>query len=81
MRGKSFESVMKVMTGLQHASADQLIKAMLNGGYFDDLPETIRSGFAEQVMKTLPFLRNKLAGHRQGADVVNVPVIYGELAM
>ncbi len=44
-------------------------------------PETIRSGFAEQVMKTLPFLRNKLAGHRQGADVVNVPGIYGELAM
>jgi hypothetical protein len=54
------------MTGLQHANADQLIKAMLSQKYFDDLPEDIRSGFAEQVMKTLPFMRNKLAGHGQG---------------
>lgn len=79
--GKSFESVMKVMTGLHHASADQLIKEMLSQGYFDDLPESVRSGFAEQVMKTLPFMRNKLAGHGQGAEIVDVPVVYGELAM
>lgn len=79
--GKSFESVMKVMTGLQNANADQLIKAMQSQGYFDDLPESIRSGFAEQVMKTLPFLRNKLAGHGQGAEIVDVPVVYGELAV
>lgn len=78
---KSFESVMKVMTGLQHANADQLIKGMLSQGYFDDLPEDVRSGFAEQVMKTLPFLRNKLAGHGQGAVIIDVPVVYGELAM
>jgi hypothetical protein len=79
--GKSFESVMKVMTGLEHANADQLIKAMSAQNYFDDLPESIRFGFAEQVMKTLPFLRNKLAGHGQGAAIVSVPVVYGELAM
>ena len=71
------------MTGRQNANAnaDQLIKAMLSQGYFDDLPESIRSGFAEQVMKTLPFLRNKLAGHGQGAEIVDVPVVYGELAV
>jgi hypothetical protein len=79
--GKSFESVMKVMTGLEHANADLLIKAMMSQNYFDDLPESIRLGFAEQVMKTLPFLRNKLAGHGQGAEIVDVPVVYGELAM
>lgn len=79
--GKSFESVMKVMTGMQHATADQLIKAMLSQKYFDDLPESIRSGFAAQVMKTLPFLRNKLAGHGQGAEIVDVPPVYGELAI
>ncbi len=79
--GKSFESVMKVMTGLHHASADRLIREMLSQGYFDDLPESIRSGFAEQMMKTLPFMRNKLAGHGQGAEIVDVPVVYGELAM
>jgi hypothetical protein len=58
-----------------------LIKAMLSQGYFDDLPESIRGGFAEQVMKTLPFLRNKLAGHGQGAQIVEIPSPYGELAM
>jgi hypothetical protein len=79
--GKSFESVMKVMTGIEHANADQLIKAMLTQDYFADLPESTRVGFAEQVMKTLPFLRNKLAGHGQGAEIIDVPVIYGELAM
>ena len=79
--GKSFESVMKVMTGLEHANADLLIKAMMSQNYFDDLPESIRLGFAKQVMKTLPFLRNKLAGHGQGAEIVDVPVVYGELAM
>ncbi len=72
---------MKVMTGLEHASADQLIKAMASKGYFDDLPATARLGFADQVMKTLPFIRNKLAGHGQGAGVVNVPAAYGELAI
>ena len=72
---------MKVMTGLEHANADLLIKAMMSQNYFDDLPESIRLGFAKQVMKTLPFLRNKLAGHGQGAEIVDVPVVYGELAM
>lgn len=79
--GKSIESVMKVMTGLPHANADQLIKALASQGYFDDLPESMRTGFAEQVMKTLPFLRNKLAGHGQGAEIVDVPIVYGELSL
>lgn len=78
---KSFESVMKVLTGEAHASADQLIKHMLGQKYFDDLPGSLRAGFAEQVMKTLPFLRNKLAGHGQGAEIVTVPPAYGELAL
>lgn len=79
--GKSFESVMKVITGKEHASADQLIKAMQSDGYFNDLPESMRVGFSDQVMKTLPFLRNKLAGHGQGAAIIDVPVVYGELAV
>jgi hypothetical protein len=72
---------MKVLTGEEHANADQLIKHMLTQDYFDDLPDSIRAGFAEQVMKTLPFLRNKLAGHGQGAGIVTVPPLYGELAL
>jgi hypothetical protein len=78
---KSVESVMKVMTGGQNANADQLIKLMLNQNYFDDLPAGVREGFAQQVMKTLPFLRNKLAGHGQGAEAIDIPPVYGELAL
>lgn len=77
----SFESVMKVLTGLQNANADRLIKELISTGYFNDLPEAVRAGFADQVLKTLPFLRNKLGGHGQGAHVVQVPHVYGNLAM
>ncbi len=79
--GKSFESVMKVLTGRASGNADQLIKALRDDGYFDDLPEDFRSGFCEQVLKSLPTLRNKLGGHGQGKTVVAVPAIYGELSI
>ncbi|WP_157182379.1 AbiJ-NTD4 domain-containing protein [Methylobacterium sp. WSM2598] len=78
---KSFESVLKVLTGQPQMNVDQLVKSMVAQNYFDDLPETMRAGFADQVLKTLPFLRNKLAGHGQGADIVEIPAVYGELAL
>ena len=79
--GKSFESVLKVITGLDNANANKLIDEMVNQGFFDDLPSDIRPGFKHNVMTVLPFLRNKLGGHGQGADVVEVPETYGVLAI
>ncbi|MGI4748203.1 MAG: AbiJ-NTD4 domain-containing protein [Janthinobacterium lividum] len=79
--GHSFESVMKVLTGSEHANADRLIKELAAKGYFDDLPEGVRAGFADQVLKALPFLRNKLGGHGQGAAVITIPPAYGELTI
>ena len=35
----------------------------------------------DQVLKALPFLRNKLGGHGQGAAVVDIPPAYGDLAV
>ena len=78
--GKSFESVLKVITGLGNVNADKLITGLLRQGFFDDLPSEIRPGFTNQVMKALPFLRNSLGGHGQGAVVVEVPEAYGNLA-
>lgn len=77
----SFESVMKVLTNLEHANSDKLIKELGSQGLFDDLPESVRSGFMDQVLKALPFLRNKLGGHGQGAAVVDIPPVYGNLAI
>ncbi|MGH7120856.1 MAG: AbiJ-NTD4 domain-containing protein [Acetobacteraceae bacterium] len=79
--GHSFESVMKVLTGAEHANADRLLKELLRKAYFDDLPENARVGFIDQVLKALPFMRNKLGGHGQGAAVVNIPQSYGDLAV
>ena len=79
--GKSFESVLKVITGLSNVNADKLISELLTQGFFDDLPSDIRLGFKSQVMMAVPFLRNKLGGHGQGAAVVEVPEAYGELAI
>ncbi|CUX65200.1 conserved hypothetical protein [Agrobacterium tumefaciens str. Kerr 14] len=81
LAGHSFESVMKVLTKLDHANGDRLIKELGAQGYFDDLPEAIRAGFMDQVLRALPFLRNKLGGHGQGKDIVAIPLAYGDLAI
>jgi len=72
---------MKVLTKLEHANGDKLIKELGSQGFFDDLPNSVRNGFMDQVLKALPFLRNKLGGHGQGAAVVDVPPAYGDLAI
>ncbi|MTJ82853.1 MAG: hypothetical protein F8N37_17850 [Telmatospirillum sp.] len=78
---KSLESTMKVLTGLEHENAANLVKALLEAGYLDDLPESVRLGFGSTVLMSLPFLRNKLGGHGQGGTVVEVPSAYGHLAL
>jgi hypothetical protein len=72
---------MKVLTKLEHANGDKLIKELGSQGFFDDLPNSVRNGFMDQVLKALPFLRNKLGGHGQGAAVVDIPPAYGDLAI
>ncbi|MGY8666209.1 hypothetical protein Q3C01_28200 [Bradyrhizobium sp. UFLA05-109] len=79
--GHSFESVMAVLTNLEHANGDRLIKELGAQSFFDDLPESVRGGFMDQVLKALLFLRNKLGGHGQGRGVVAVPLAYGDLAI
>jgi hypothetical protein len=79
--GHSFESVMKTLAGLEHANADRLLEELNVQGYFDDLPSSVRTGFVDQVLKAPPFLRNKLGGHGQGAEVVVIPPLYGDLAI
>lgn len=79
--GHSFESVMKVLTGLERGNATTLISELAARGFFDDLPENVRRGFVDQVLKALPFLRNNLGGHGQGAAVVKIPPLYGHLTV
>lgn len=79
--GKSVESVLKVLTGQNQATARRLVNELLAKGFFDDLPEDVRRGFVDRVMFTVSFLRNNLGGHGQGSVVTEVPTAYGALAV
>ena len=81
LAGHSLESLMKALTGDDQSSADVLIKKLRGAGFFDDLPDNARNGFTDQVLKALPFMRNRLGGHGQGAEVLTVGRPYAELAV
>lgn len=78
---KSFESTMKCLLGRTDGSAAALIGGLSEGGFFDDLPENMRKSFGDQVLTALPYLRNRLGGHGQGAEVHEVPEEYADLAL
>lgn len=62
----SFESVLKTVLKHEDGNASVLIREFADSGFLDDLPESCRHPFAETVLKSLPFLRNRLGGHGQG---------------
>jgi hypothetical protein len=79
--GNAFESVMKAALDKDHLSAQQLADALLEEGFFDDLSEEQRSGFAKQVVGALPWMRNRLGGHGQGKEAQPVGEPYARLAL
>jgi hypothetical protein len=67
--GKSYESVLKVICGLQRGNSDRLtteyVKKILN-----DLPATMSNeGFREKVMMALPFIRNNSSSDHGAGEV------------
>ncbi|MEK6374737.1 MAG: hypothetical protein AABO58_18825 [Acidobacteriota bacterium] len=78
---KSFESVLKTILGTDTGNASQLIRELRDTLFFADLPEDIAAAMPESVFAALPFLRNRLAAHGQGTDVIDVPARYAELAV
>ena len=79
--GKAFESVMKAALDKDDLTAQQLTDALVEEGFFDDLPEDKRGGFAKQVVGALPWIRNRLGGHGQGRDTQPVGEPYARLAL
>lgn len=78
---KSVESVLKTILGKESGTASQLLRALGASDFFDDLPPGIATSIMEPVFMGLPVLRNRLGGHGQGQDVVNVTADYAELAV
>lgn len=69
---KAFESTMKVILCKNGGAAGDLIKCLDKAEILDDIPQNLRKPFETNVLQSVPFLRNTLAGHGQGQQLVNV---------
>jgi hypothetical protein len=78
---KAFESVMKVILSKDGGAADDLIKGLDKAGVLDDIPQNLRRPFETKVLQTVPFMRNTLAGHGQGQQLVTVSRELAELGL
>lgn len=78
---KAFESVLKSIENKTEGNANLLIKCLERYGFYKGLPESIKDGFGTQVLTSLPYLRNRLGGHGQGSDVLEVPKQIAKLAL
>jgi len=78
---KAFESVMKVIENRPDGSAKELIKGLEEIGFYKDLPESIINSFGNEILMALPYLRNRLGGHGQGSEVIEVPKQLAKLAL
>jgi len=78
---KSMESVLKVALNVQYGNASNLLRNLQQSGALNDLPEEARNAVVEQLLMSLPMLRNKLSGHGQGSNVINIPKRFAALAV
>lgn len=77
---KSFESVLKGILDKTTGTAGKLFEEF-SDEYMQDIPEDIRKALKSKIIQLLPDLRNKLGGHGQGQESIDVPQNYGELAI
>lgn len=78
---KAFESVMKIILCKDGGAAGDLIKGLDKAGILDDIPQNLRRPFETSVLQSVPFLRNTLAGHGQGQQLVTVSRELAELGL
>lgn len=80
--GKSYESVLKVICGLQRGNADKLTKTYLETRS-GALPATMTpEGFREKVLMALPFIRNNSSSdHGAGATPTIISKPLAKLAI
>ncbi len=78
---KSFESTLKTVLGRQNGDITELLKIFRETGFMDDIPEPQAKAISKQVLVSIAGLRNELAGHGQGNNVIEVPRTYALLAI
>lgn len=69
---KALEGVLQSIVGRSGGQAGDLIRELKKMGVLDVLPTNLHKPFEDKVLSSVPFLRNTLAGHGQGAAIVDV---------
>lgn len=71
---KSYESILKNITGQQQGSAEQLIKTLINKSLIN-IPSNINNkGFSDRILGALPYLRNNLPTAHGAGDTPSVEI-------
>ncbi len=78
---KSVESTLKTILNASTGTAAELLGEFQEAGYLDDVPEDRATAIQKGLLMAPAVLRNKLAGHGQGSEVVTVPRSYAALAV
>lgn len=78
--GVSVESTYKAALGNSTKVGIELAQAYANADLLDGLPKSTAQAIQKALMPTA-VLRNQLGGHGHGAEILNVPVEYAELAV
>jgi len=78
----AFESALKTLLSKTEGTAKDLLRGLLEeSNLLEGVPSGAQKAIAKTVLQGLPVLRNKLGGHGQGADPVEIPRAYGYLAL
>ena len=78
----AFESALKSLLNQIEGTAGELLKMLREKtSLLDAVPIEVRRAVVSGVLQGLPILRHKLGGHGQGAQPVDVPRAYGDLAI
>lgn len=76
---KCYESVMKIILGVEKGNADALTNKVVN---HLNLPDTIKpAGLKDSVLMSLPFIRNNAASHGAGAANLSISKSLANLAI
>lgn len=78
---KAFESALKAIHKRHEGNAKALIDDLKSMSFYEGFPASLVSGFGDQVLMTLPTIRNRAGGHGQGEAVIEVPRSLAELSL
>ena len=79
--GKSYESVMKIICGVDKGNADKLTRQIVDDTHIE-LPDGISSeGFRQNVLMALPYVRNNVGAHGFGMSTTELSRPLANLAV